>query len=76
LPVLFVNVLGCFAAGMFYDFGLNKFFIVGFAGSLTTFSAFIIEQYEGYQSFPVFAFKAVIISATCFVAFWGGLKCS
>ena len=52
---LFVNITGSFLAGLFISYLNNKeiseiiiryFFIIGFLGSFTTFSAFSIENIE------------------------------
>tara|TARA_B100000686_G_C16121752_1_gene632980 strand:+ start:62 stop:427 length:366 start_codon:yes stop_codon:yes gene_type:complete len=52
LGIFFINIIGCFAAGIIYKFiilnkgydsTLNLFLLIGFCGGFTTFSAFSID---------------------------------
>ena len=60
LGTLVVNVIGCFFIGFYISEtseviseNIKNFFIIGFLGSFTTFSAFTKESVELYQAFGV-----------------------
>ena len=60
LGTLVVNVIGCFFIGFYISEtseviseNIKNFFIIGFLGSFTTFSAFTKESVELYQIFGV-----------------------
>tara|TARA_B100000963_G_scaffold198405_1_gene172693 strand:+ start:602 stop:958 length:357 start_codon:yes stop_codon:yes gene_type:complete len=60
LGTLVVNVIGCFFIGFYISEtseviseNIKNFFIIGFLGSFTTFSAFTKESVELYQTFGV-----------------------
>jgi CrcB protein len=82
LGILFVNILGCFLLGLFYnlmDSNLERFFtpflFVGFLGAFTTFSAFSKESLELINSGHfIMASSYVLISVfSCLGATWLGI---
>ncbi len=84
LPIMIVNVVGCFAAGLIFELptltatpskGLRLFLFPGFFGGLTTFSAFAYEfhavaQKQDYGQAFIYGGCSVVLSL---IAFWLGM---
>lgn len=85
LKILLVNILGCFLLGMlaeamllYWHASLNTkhFWIQGFLGGFTTFSAFALEfglLYEKGEIWTAFVY-ALLTVTLCVVFFFAGLK--
>lgn len=84
LATFFVNIVGCFLAGLIFGIfknetaeaqNLKSLLLVGFCGGFTTFSAFALENIKlmnsgNLTSFVVYTFASL---AAGFVAVWAGL---
>ena len=80
LPILFVNVLGCFVIGLLTEImtlhwtvsdNIRYFLISGFLGGFTTFSSFALEfgllcEKSEYASAIIYATLSFALSITCF----------
>ena len=80
LPILFVNVLGCFVIGLLTEImtihwtvsdNVRCFLISGFLGGFTTFSSLALEfgllcEKNEYASAIIYATLSFALSITCF----------
>ncbi|MDC0864424.1 CrcB family protein [Rickettsiaceae bacterium] len=80
LPILFVNILGCFVTGILIEVtnlqlnisdNLRYFLISGFLGGFTTFSSFALEfgllcEKNEYVSAIIYATLSFVLSISCF----------
>ena len=85
LPILIVNILGCFMIGALTEvfalhwpasMNIRSFLVPGFLSGFTTFSAFALESgilYNKGSYFLVFLY-IVLTVVLSLAAFWGGLK--
>ncbi len=85
LPIatFIVNILGCFLAGLFYnwlgakesDHMLRMLLIIGFCGGFTTFSAFAVENIGLLQNnqFPTAILYVLLSVVTGFAAVYAGM---
>ena len=85
LGTLVVNVIGCFFIGFYISEvseaiseNIKNFFIIGFLGSFTTFSAFTKESLELYQIFGMTnSFLYILVTVIlCLSATFLGYKIS
>ena len=83
LGTLMVNLIGCFAIGFFIanqeegnSFFLNNFFVIGFLGSFTTFSAFTKEALIFYnnENFFTLLIYVFLTFALCLFSTYLGFK--
>ncbi len=82
LGTLFVNIIGCYAIGIFIAINLeNKdlitpLVIIGFLGSFTTFSAFTKEilLFSNLNGIYTAYFLALLISSICVLSTFIGYK--
>ena len=85
IGTLIVNIIGCFFIGFYISEtseviseNIKNFFIIGFLGSFTTFSAFTKESLELYQTFGMAnSFLYILINVLlCLSATYLGYKIS
>ena len=85
IVTLVVNIIGCFFIGFYISEtseviseNIKNFFIIGFLGSFTTFSAFTKESLELYQTFGMTnSFLYILVNVLlCLSATYLGYKIS
>lgn len=80
LSTLLVNMLGCLLAGVLLHYSQTleskALWIIGFCGALTTFSAYMIEMAQLFEtkSFTTLALLWFLHHGLCFALFYIGYK--